>query len=136
MSAVDTIIRSSQSLPDIRAVHWLPRIVLASVIAYQGIIKFPLAADDAVSFGVPYVLWMLAALGEVAAAIALIAGGFMRNWLGDVLTRVGGLVIALITLSVIVVVYWAPPLYIFLGNQLHLLMVVGGIYFAARGNKA
>ncbi|MEL6647913.1 MAG: hypothetical protein AAGK79_06415 [Pseudomonadota bacterium] len=136
MSAVDTIIRSSQSLPDIRAVHWLPRIVLASVIAYQGFIKFPLAADDAVSAGVPYVLWILTALGEIAAAVALIAGGFMRNGLGDLMTRAGGLVIALITLAVIVVVYWAPPLYIFLGNQLHLLMIVGGIYFAARGNRA
>ncbi|MEO0773575.1 MAG: hypothetical protein AAFZ04_10375 [Pseudomonadota bacterium] len=136
MSAVDTIVRSSQSLPDIRAVHWLPRIVLASVIAYQGIIKFPLAADDAVSAGVPYILWFLTAVGEVAAAVALIAGGFLRSWVGDVLTRAGGLVIALITLAVIVVVYWAPPLYIFLGNQLHLLMIVGGLYFAARGNQA
>ena len=66
MSAVDTIIRSSQSLPDIRAAHWLPRIVLASVIAYQGFIKFPLAADDAVSAGVPYILWILTALVELA----------------------------------------------------------------------
>ena len=136
MSAVDTIIRNSQSLPDIRAVHWLPRVTLAAVIAYQGIIKFPLAADDAVSAGVPYILWILTAVGELAAAMALIVGGFIRNGIGDVMTRAGGLVVALITLAVIIVVYWAPPLYIFLGNQLHLLMIVGGIYFAARGNRA
>ena len=63
----------------------------------------------------------------------------MRNPIGDLLTRAGGLTIAFITFSVLVVVYQIftlTPDIIWLSNQLHLLLIAGGLYFAARGNAA
>lgn len=143
MSAVDTILRSTersiQDLPDLRAAHWLPRILLAGIIFHQGVLKLPLTIGAAESLGIPFVLYALAALGELAAGAALIAGGLMRSHYGDLLTRLGGLSVAFITFSVLVVVYQIfslSPDLIWLSNQLHLLLIVGGLYFAARGNAA
>ncbi|MEM9063597.1 MAG: hypothetical protein AAGD13_24320 [Pseudomonadota bacterium] len=136
MSTMTALLRTGQSLPDIQSAHWLMRAALAAMIAYQGLTKFPLAASDAASFDVPFILWIMAAVGEVAAGIALIAGGFGRTWIGDLVTRAGGAALAMIVASVLAVVYWAPPLDLFLGNQFHILLLVGGLYFALRGNKA
>jgi len=136
MSTLVTLMNRRTVLPDVRGVHWLFRILLAAIIFQQAMLKTPISATDAESIGVPMALWVLAAVGEFGAAIALIIGGLMRNAIGDLLTRAGGLTLALITLSVIYVVYWAPPMDIFLSNQLHLLMVIGGLYFATRGNNA
>ncbi|MEM9139929.1 MAG: DoxX family protein [Pseudomonadota bacterium] len=136
MSAVDTLVRAGRTLPDLQPAHWLLRAALASFIIYQGLSKVPLSADDADSFGVPLFMWAGAAMGEFLAGVLLIAGGLARNWIGDVATRAGGLMIAVIVASVIVWVYWAPPMDIFLGNQFHLLLLVGGLYFAFRGNSA
>ncbi|MEM9029685.1 MAG: DoxX family protein [Pseudomonadota bacterium] len=123
-------------LPDVRFAHWLPRLLLAAIILQQGYIKFPLLASDAAGYGVPYFMWGLAALGELFAGMALIIGGLIKSRLGDIITRTGAALLALIVASVIVVVYWAPPLDLFLGNQTHLLLLAGGLYFAFRGNNA
>ncbi|MEM1160306.1 MAG: hypothetical protein AAGJ28_05185 [Pseudomonadota bacterium] len=136
MTTLDMIKQTGRSLPDLAGAHWLLRVTLAAFIAYQGYIKFPLLVGDAEGFGVPYFLWILAALGEIGAGVALIAGGFMRSWIGDVITRAGGAALALIVASVIVVVYWAPLMDLFIGNQFHILLLIGGLYFALRGNAA
>lgn len=136
MTAIDTFIRTGRTLPDLAGAHWLLRIALSAFIAYQGYIKFPLLAADAEGFGVPYTLWILAALGEIGAGMALIVGGFSRTWIGDLATRTGGAVLALIVASVLVVVYWAPLIDLFIGNQFQILLLIGGLYFALRGNSA
>ncbi|MEM8970499.1 MAG: DoxX family protein [Pseudomonadota bacterium] len=136
MTAVDTILRAGRALPDLQPAHWLLRAALASFIIYQGFTKVPLSGDDAEAFGVHVLMWASAAMGEFLAGILLIAGGFTRHWIGDIITRAGGLILAAIVASVIVWVYWAPPIDIFLGNQFHLLLLVGGLYFLLRGNSA
>lgn len=137
MTTVDTLIRAGRSLPDMRFAHWPLRLLLAAIIFHQGLDKVPLSADDAASFDVPFFMWGAAAAGELLAGVALIVGGIAINsiW-GDVLTRLGGLMLALIVTSVLIVVYWAPLSTIFLANQLHLLLLAGGLYFFARGNAA
>ncbi|MEM6943974.1 MAG: hypothetical protein AAF565_09535 [Pseudomonadota bacterium] len=137
MTTVDTLIWAGRSLPDMRSAHWPLRIMLAAFIFYQGISKAPISADDAESFGVPLLLWGAAAFGEMLAGVLLIAGGVLiNNFWGDLMTRVGGLMLAVIVVSVLVVVYWAPISTIFLANQFHLLLLAGGLYFFARGNAA
>ncbi|MEM0922178.1 MAG: hypothetical protein AAGI13_03990 [Pseudomonadota bacterium] len=136
MNTVVSVLRGERMLPDLQAAHWLLRIALAAFIMHQGFLKAPISVDEAASFGVPVLLWVAAALGELAAGLALIAGGFLQTRLGDLITRVGGATLALIVASVVVVVYWAPPMDLFLGNQFHLLLLVGGLYFALRGNAA
>lgn len=98
--------------------------------------KAPLSADDAAAFGVPLAMWGLAAMGEIIAGAVLILGGFFRNWIGDLMTRFAGAAIAAIVAGVLIVAYWAPPLDILLYNQFHVLLLVGGLYFALRGNRA
>ncbi|MEM6440982.1 MAG: hypothetical protein AAF763_14950 [Pseudomonadota bacterium] len=136
MSDAFTIERVSRVIPTIPAAHWLIRLPLAGIIMYQGFSKVPLAASDAAAFGVPVLLWVLAALGEITSGAALIAGGVLKDGRGELLTRIGGLMIAAIVASVIAVVYWAPLWDILSYNQFHVLLLAGGIYFALRGNDA
>ncbi|MEM6462334.1 MAG: hypothetical protein AAF724_10495 [Pseudomonadota bacterium] len=134
--AVSYIARASRELPSFSMAHWFLRLPLAAIIMQQGFSKFPLAADEAASYGLPLILWSSAAIGEFAAGAALIAGGAFRNWAGELITRAAGLAIAAIVAGVLMVAYWAPPLDILLYNQFHVLLLVGGIYFALRGNRA
>ncbi|MEM1385506.1 MAG: hypothetical protein AAF713_06035 [Pseudomonadota bacterium] len=136
MNTMVSVFRGERMLPDLRGAHWLLRAALAAFIMYQGFSKAPISPDDAASFGVPVLLWIAAALGELVAGAALIFGGFLTNRIGDLITRAGGAMLALIVASVLVMVYWAPPLELFLGNQFHLLLLCGGLYFALRGNAA
>ncbi|MEM6973065.1 MAG: hypothetical protein AAF577_09695 [Pseudomonadota bacterium] len=78
----------------------------------------------------------MAAMGEVLSGTTLIAGGFIRHWIGDLMTRVAGISIAAIVASALVVTYPAPLSDILLYNQLHVLLFLGGLYFALRGNQA
>lgn len=135
MTATNYIERVSRELPTWDLGHWLLRIPLAWIILYQGISKVPLTQSDAESFSVPFIMWGLACLGEIVAGLMLIGGGFMRNhWMGDLVTRLAGLMIGVIVTSVIVWVYWAPIWDLVLYQQFHVLLMMGGFYFAARGN--
>ena len=127
--------RTAQVLPRGTYAHWLLRLPLALVLMQQGIDKFPLSADMAAGFGVPFVLWIMAAAGEIAVAGLLIAGGFLRGVTGDLVTRVAGLGLAAIVAGVLYVAYWAPPLELLMFNQFHLLLLAGGLYFALTGTR-
>ncbi|MEM9716561.1 MAG: hypothetical protein AAF826_08595 [Pseudomonadota bacterium] len=135
-NATDVLHRVSRDIPTIHAAHWLIRLPLAAIIINQAVMKFPLTAADADSWGLPFWMWALSAFAELGAGIALIAGGLRRNAVGDVLTRLAGLAIAGVVIGVLYVVYWAPLLDLWLANQFHILLLVGGLYFALRGNHA
>lgn len=91
--------------PKVSGAHWLLRLPLGAIIIQQGYIKFPLSADEAASYDLPLLLWSVAALGELVAGCALIVGGLIWHWFGDVITRLAGLAIALIVTGVLVVAY-------------------------------
>ncbi|MEM9781557.1 MAG: hypothetical protein AAF899_03680 [Pseudomonadota bacterium] len=136
MSTVTMIARASQGIPAVNTAHWLIRLPLAAIILQQGLQKSPIDAADAEAFGLPVALWGLAALGEVIAGAALIAGAVIRSWIGDLMTRAAGAAIAAIVTGVLVVAYPAPLGDILLYNQFHVLLLVGGLFFALRGNRA
>jgi uncharacterized membrane protein YphA (DoxX/SURF4 family) len=126
--------RASRVMPRPSFAHWLLRLPLAGVLLQYGIDKFPISADEAAGFGVPVVLWALAALGEIAVGILLIAGGVLRGSLGDLATRLAGAGAAMIVFGVLYVAYWAPPLDMLLFNQFHVLMIANGLFLALAGN--
>jgi uncharacterized membrane protein YphA (DoxX/SURF4 family) len=126
--------RAAHALPRATFAHWLIRLPLAGVLLQYGIGKFPLSEAEAAGFGVPLVLWALAGLGEIGAALLLILGGFLRGGAGDIMTRVAGAGIAVIVAGVVYVAYWAPPLDLLMFNQFHLLLLAGGLHFALAGN--
>ena len=119
--------------------HWLLRIPLAVVFIQQGISKIPVTLEDAQSFDLPYLVWWFAAYGELGAGIGLLVGGIMMyswwSWIGDLLTRFSGFVIGCIMTGVIWVGEPESLMDVILYDNLHVLLWVGGLYFALRGQK-
>ena len=119
--------------------HWLIRIPLAIIFLQQGISKLPFSADDAASFDLPVLVWTFVVLGEMGAGVGLLIGGLFPKkflWeLGDLITRFSGITICSIMTGVIWVgqpeSFWDVLLY----DNLHVLLWVGGLFFALRGNR-
>ena len=127
-------------IPEFCLSHWLLRVPLIIVFIQQGLSKFPVTLEDAQSFDLPYIVWWFAAYGEVGAGIGLLVGGLMMyswwSWMGDLLTRFSGFVIGCIMTGVIWVGEPESLMDVILYDNLHVLLWVGGLYFALRGTKA
>jgi len=128
-----------ERLPEFCMSHWLLRIPLVVVFLQQGFSKFPVTVEGAESFDLPYIVWWFAAYGEVGAGIGLLIGGIMMyswwSWIGDLLTRFSGFVIGCIMTGVIWVGQPDSFMDVILYDNLHVLLWVGGLYFALRGQK-
>ena len=127
-------------IPEFCMSHWLLRIPLAIVFIQQGLSKLPVTVEDAQSFELPYIVWWFAAYGELGAGIGLLVAGALATWAwgreyGDLLTRFCGITICSIMTGVISVgqpeSFWDVILY----DNLHVLLWVGGLFFALRGNR-
>ena len=127
----------SRSIPEFCLSHWLLRIPLAVVFIQKGISKMPVTVEDAQSFELPYIVWCFAAYGELGAGIGLLVGGLFLyswwSWVGDLLTRFSGFVIGCIMTGVIWVGQPESFMDVILYDNLHVLLWVGGLYFALRG---
>jgi len=131
MTTYDTTVSYARRLPTIRSSDWFLRIPLAAIIIEQGMFKLPDMAAQAGDYGLPLVLFALAAFAEIAGGAAILLGGLVRNnWLSDLLTRLGGLAIATVVAGVIVMIYFGP----FFGWQLQGMLLAAGLYFLLRGN--
>ena len=111
---------------------------MAIVFIQQGLDKIPVDVDTADSFGLPYLVWWVVAYGELGAGLGLIVGGILAMWfreLGDLLSRFSGFTIGCIMTGVIWVGEPASLLDVLLYDNLHVLLWVGGLYFALRGNR-
>lgn len=136
------------NIPEFCLSHWLLRIPLAIVFIQQGLSKFPVTLDDASSFELPLVVWAFAAYGELGAGIGLIVSGVMglkiwdfwiRDMLhpwSDFLTRFCGITICCIMTGVIWVGEPDSLTDVLLYDNLHVLLWVGGLFFALRGVRA
>lgn len=130
-------------IPEFCLSHWLLRIPLAIIFIQQGLSKFPVTLDGAESFDLPYIVWWFAAYGELGAGIGLLISGFMsfkmlRPWvidLGDMFTRFCGITICSIMTGVIWVGEPESFMDVILYDNLHVLLWVGGLFFALRGNR-
>jgi hypothetical protein len=98
-----------------RYAHWALRIPLAGLLMFYGLQKFPSVFVAPGDYGVPAVLYVLAAFAEVFGAVALIIGGIFETWrpklsklrlFGDALTRAGGAAGVAAVLGVILYFYW------------------------------
>ena len=127
-------------IPEFCLSHWLLRIPLAIVFIQQGLSKFPVTVEGAESFDLPYLVWWIAAYGELGAGIGLLAAGLLAGWewlsdYGDMLTRFCGITICSIMTGVIWVGQPDSFMDVILYDNLHVLLWVGGLFFALRGNR-
>jgi len=126
-------------IPEFCMSHWLIRIPLAIIFLQQGLSKLPFSADDAASFDLPVVVWTFVVLGEIGAGAGLLIGGLFPKkflWeLGDLITRFSGITICSIMTGVIWVGQPESFLDVLLYDNLHVLLWVGGLFFALRGNR-
>ena len=128
-----------ERLPEFCLSHWLLRIPLIVVFLQQGFSKLPVTMEGAESFDLPYIVWWFAAYGEIGAGFGLLIGGIMMyswwSWIGDLITRFSGFVIGCIMTGVIWVGQPDSFMDVILYDNLHVLLWVGGLYFALRGHK-
>jgi putative oxidoreductase len=131
----------TSKIPEFCMSHWLIRIPLIVVFLQQGLAKWPIDAETAASFELTLLVWTFVVLGEIGAGVGLIVGGLLshtKNWLkelGDLITRFSGITMASIMTGVIWISepdsFWDVILY----DNFHVLLWVGGMYFALRGNR-
>ncbi|MEM9231736.1 MAG: DoxX family membrane protein [Pseudomonadota bacterium] len=123
-----------------RFAHWAIRIPLAGLLMYYGLQKFPGALVAPGDYGVPAVLYILAAFAEVLGAVALILGGIFETWrpalgelrlIGDVLTRGGGFAGVAAVLGVIAFFYWGALTI----ADLQVMALGLSAFFLLRGNN-
>jgi putative oxidoreductase len=111
-------------------VHWGLRLSLAATFLFHGWVKFPIYVFSA-AMGMPVPMALAVALAELAAGVFLIAGAFGK----DILTRLGGLIVIVIMVGAIAIVHAKNGFNVMNGGfEFQLLMLVSGLYFAAKGN--
>ena len=132
--------RLVNKIPEFCMTHWLLRIPLIVIFLQQGLSKWPIDVSDS-PVELTLLVWTFVVLGEIGGAIGLIAGGVLDyikklKEFGDIITRFSGITMACIMTGVI----WTgePESFtdVLLYDNLHVLLWVGCMYFALRGNRA
>ena len=100
--------------------HWLLRLMVSATFIYHSWGKFLNLKGFAAGAGLPLPLALLAALGELAGALLLLAGGFYKPWL----TRIAALPLIAVMLVAVLKYHWGQ--WSFLPSQSH---PAGGIEF-------
>ena len=137
MSALEKI---SRDLPDFTGSNWLLRFPLIIVFIQQGFSKLPIDQAAADIYSLPLIVWVMAAWGEIFSGFGLLFGGILNrsnlfSWLGDLVTRVSGLVILIIMIGVINTTEPESIIDIFFYDQFHSMLLLGGLFFTLRGNR-
>lgn len=126
-------------IPEFCMTHWLLRIPLIVIFLQQGLSKWPIDVGDS-PVELTLLVWAFVVLGEIGGAIGLIIGGLLDyikklKEFGDIITRFSGITMACIMTGVI----WTgePESFtdVILYDNLHVLLWVGCMYFALRGNR-
>ena len=126
-------------IPEFCYSHWLLRIPLAIIFLQQGISKWPIDLETAASYDLPLLVWTFVVLGEIGAGVGLLIGGLFPKkflWeLGDLITRFSGITICSIMTGVIWIGQPETFMDVILYDNFHVLLWVGGLFFALRGNR-
>ena len=127
-------------IPEFCYSHWLLRIPLAIIFLQQGISKWPIDLETASSYDLPLLVWTFVVLGEIGAGVGLLVGGLFPKkflWeLGDLITRFSGITVCSIMTGVIWIGQPESFTDVLLYDNLHVLLWVGGLFFALRGNRS
>jgi putative oxidoreductase len=115
---------------------WLIRLGLGIAFIIHGYNKFPLPPQGLINyFGFSPALATFVALSEVFAGIIIIVGGLLNNSLGNLITRLGGLIVVVVMIFAFSIAHqeWFITIKLFTSEQIFLFLI--GFYFLIRGNK-
>lgn len=115
---------------------WLIRLGLGVAFILHGYNKFPLPPQGLIDyFGFSPFLATTVALSEVFAGLVLIVGGLFKNSFGNLITRLGGLMVVVIMIFAFSIAHqeWFITKKLFTSEQFFLFLV--GFYFLIKGNK-
>ncbi len=102
---------------------------LAATFLFHGATKFPIEGP---MMGMPVAAVWILALAEIAAGACLIAGAFGK----EMLTRLGALIVIVVMIGAIALVHAKNGFNVMNGGmEFQILMLVTGVYLAARGNE-
>ena len=113
------------------------RLGIGIAFIIYGLGKFPLPPEGLMEyFGLSPFLASLVAISELATGIVLIVSHFIKNPIGHTLTRLAGLNIVILMVCIFAVAHrdWFITKQLFTSIQIFLL--VGGMFFLFKGNKA
>ena len=102
----------------------------------HGTNKFPLPPQGLIEyFGLSPMLASTVALSELLSGLVLIVSGFIKNPIGNILTRLSGLNITILMITILIFAHkdWFFTTKLFTSEQIFLL--IGGIYFLIKGNR-
>ena len=113
---------------------WLIRIGLGIAFAIHGLGKFPLPPQGLSDFLGP-TLASLVAVSELSAGIILILSGFLKTPLGNIATRLSGLIVVIIMIFAFAIAHrdWFITKKLFTSEQIFLFLI--GLYFLIKGNR-
>ena len=115
---------------------WLIRLGLGIAFIIHGYNKFPLPPQGLINyFGFSPALATFVALSEVFAGIIIIVGGLLNNSLGNLITRLGGLMVVVVMIFAFSIAHqeWFITVKLFTSEQIFLFLIC--FYFLIRGNK-
>ncbi len=115
---------------------WVIRLGLGIAFIIHGYNKFPLPPQGLINyFGFSPALATFVALSEVFAGFVIIVGGLLNNSLGNLITRLGGLMVVVIMIFAFSIAHqeWFITVKLFTSEQIFLFLI--GFYFLLRGNK-
>ena len=103
----------------------------------HGLNKFPLPPQGLIEyFDLSPAIASTVAISELLSGLILIISGFIKNPIGNLLTRLSGLNISILMISILIFAHkdWLITTELFTSEQIFLL--IGGIYFLIKGNRA
>ena len=112
------------------------RLGLGIAFIIHGYNKFPLPPQGLINyFGFSPALATFVALSEVFAGIIIIVGGLLNNSLGNLITRLGGLIVVVVMIFAFSIAHqeWFITVKLFTSEQIFLFLI--GFYFLLKGNK-
>ena len=115
---------------------WLIRFGLGIAFSLHGLSKFPLPPEALIKyFGFSPFLASLVALSELGAGLFLIIGGFIKDPIGNMVTRASALAIVIVMINAFALAHrdWFITTKLFTSEQIFLFII--GLYFLLRGNR-
>jgi putative oxidoreductase len=122
--------------------HWLLRGSIASVFIYHGALKLMNLEGFAQMLPISYNQTVLVALAEFVGGSLVLFGGFSKNQLSDLATRIGAAFQIPVLLGAIALVHWGRWNFVpaenfpMGGMEFQVTLILVALYLVLTGNKA